>query len=185
MARIDATAAKAAVALAAAQLTTILQDDTLTELFNDYKENHHPMRGMAKLFLLDAATGVVTSNDAYVDSAYAGNYPTSGIDSGRQSQGGATPITVVSATIETAAPANIVLTLSAAMTDSQNASIDIGGAAGSLKKISAVTYNGAVVTITMNSAFIAADVATITGRLFGNRLNYIDLAAQAVTNNVA
>ena len=52
MARIDATAAKAAAALAAAQLTTILQDDTLTELFNDYKQAHHPMRGIEEIFLL-------------------------------------------------------------------------------------------------------------------------------------
>ena len=70
MARVDATAAKAAAALAAVQMTTILQDDTLTELFNDYKQNHHPMRGMEDMFLLDPATGIVTANDAYIDSAY-------------------------------------------------------------------------------------------------------------------
>jgi len=134
MARITATAAKAAAATAAADLTTILQDDTLTELFNDYKESHHPMRGVEKLFLLDPATGVVTSNDDYIDSAYAGNYPTSGIESGRESQGTPTPVTLVSATLETAAPANIVLTFSSSMVDRQEMWASIAGAAAAGKK---------------------------------------------------
>ena len=87
MARITATAAKAAAALAAVQLTTIMQDDTLAELAVDNKKNHSPMRGIKKLFLLDPATGVYTSNDVYIDSAYAGDFPTSGIESGRQFNG--------------------------------------------------------------------------------------------------
>ena len=183
MARVDATAAKAAAALAAAQLTTILQDDTLTELFNDYKENHHPMRGMEKLFLLAPATGVVTSNDDYIDAAYAGDYPTSGIASGRQSQGPATPITVVSADIEIAAPADIVLVFSEAVYPNPATAITVGGAAGELKAITGIVYAGTTVTITMDSAFIAADVATVSGRFFGNR-GYVDVVDQAVTNNI-
>ncbi len=87
MARIDATAAKAAAALAAVQLTAIMQDDTLAELAVENNNNHSPMRGIKKLFLLDPATGVYTSNDDYIDSAYAGNFPTSGIESGRQFNG--------------------------------------------------------------------------------------------------
>ena len=87
MARVDATAAKAAAALAAVQLTTIMQDDTVAELAEGNTNNHSPMRNIKNLFLLDAATGVVTSNDDYIDSAYAGNYPTSGIESGRESNG--------------------------------------------------------------------------------------------------
>ena len=87
MARIDATAAKAAAALAAAELTTIMQDDTVAELATENKNNHSPMRGIKKLFLLDPATGVYTANDDYIDSAYAGNFPTSGIESGRQFNG--------------------------------------------------------------------------------------------------
>ncbi len=87
MARIDATAAKAAAALAAIQLTAIMQDDTLAELAVENSKNHSPMRGIKKLFLLDPATGVYTSNDNYIDSAYAGNFPTSGIESGRQFNG--------------------------------------------------------------------------------------------------
>jgi len=183
MARVDATAAKAAAALAAAQMTIILQDDTLTELFSDYKENHHPMRSMDSMFLLAPATGVVTANDAYIDSAYAGNYPMDSIKSGRQSQGTPTPITLTTATIEAAAPADIVLTFSQNIFDNQNDRISVGGAAGELKAILSITYAANVVTITMDSDFIAADVATVTARLFGNR-GYIDLTDQAVTNNI-
>ena len=184
MARVNATAAKAAAATAAADLTTILQDDTLTELFNDYKENHHPMRGVENLFILDPATGVVTANDAYIDAAYAGGYPTGTLANGLQSQGTPTPIALVTATIEAAAPANIVLTFDQSIWKNQNERVSVGGAAGELKAISSITYAGAVVTITMDSDFIAADVATVTARLFGNR-GYIDLTDQAVTNNIS
>ena len=87
MARVTAVAAKAAAALAAVQLTVIMQDDTLTIPAIDNKNNHTPLRGIEKMFLYNAATGVYVANDAYIDSAYAGNFPTSGIDSGRQSNG--------------------------------------------------------------------------------------------------
>ena len=46
MARVYATAEKAAAALAAVQLTTIMQDDTLTELAIANKPNHSPLRGL-------------------------------------------------------------------------------------------------------------------------------------------
>jgi len=184
MARVDATAAKAAAALAAAQMTVILQDDTLTELAVENKENHSPMRDMEAMLLLDPDTGVVTSNDDYIDAAYAGNYPNSGRESGRDSQGPATPITLVSADIEIAAPADIVLVFSTPMSDVQMNQFSVGGAAGELKKIVAITYDSATVTITMDSAFIAADVATVSGRMFGNRNNYVDLTDEAVTNNI-
>ena len=184
MARIDATAAKTAVGLAAVQLTTLLQDDTLEELFNDYKQAHHPMRTIENMFLLDPATGVVTANDVYIDAAYDGNYPNSGRESGRESQGEPTPITLTTATIETAAAANIVLTFSEPIFDNQNDRVSIGGAAGALKAISSIAYAGAVVTVTMDSDFEAADVATATLRLFGNR-GYIDLVDQAITNNIS
>jgi hypothetical protein len=186
MARINEVAAKAAAALAAVQLTEILQDATLTELFNDYKENHHPMRGIEKLFLLAPATGVVTSNDAYIAAAYAGSYPTSGISSGRQSAGPATPIALSTATIEDAAPANIVLTFDRAVIQNPETAISIAGVVtGDDKVISSITYAGAVVTITVTVAYINGDTASVTGRFFGNHGNYIDLAAEAVTNNVA
>jgi len=64
-----------------------MQDDTLTEPAVDNKNNHSPLRAIDNMFLYNASTGVYTSNDAYIDAAYAGNYPTSGIESGRQSNG--------------------------------------------------------------------------------------------------
>ncbi len=87
MARVTATAAKAAAALAAVQLTVIMQDDTLTIPAIENRQNHTPLRGIKKLFLYNPVTGVYTSNDDYIDSAYAGNFPTSGIESGRQFNG--------------------------------------------------------------------------------------------------
>jgi hypothetical protein len=186
MARINATAAKAAAALAAVQLTTILQDATLTELFNDYKDNHHPMRGLEKLFLLAPATGVVTSNDAFITAAYAGAFPTSGIQAGRQSQGPATPIALSTATVEDAAPTRIILTFDRAVIQNPATAISIAGTVtGDDKVISSIAYAGAVVTITVTVAYINGDTISTTGRFFGNHGNYIDLAAQAVTNNVA
>lgn len=183
MARIDATAAKAAAALAAVQLTTILQDDTIARLAVENRPNHSPMRAVASLFLIDPATGEVTANDNYIDAAYAGNFPTSGIESGRQSQGTPAPIALVSATIEPASPADIVLTFSKDIFDNQNDRLSVGGAAGELKAIANIDYDGAVVTVTMDSDFIVADVATVTLRLFGNR-GYINLTDQAVVNNI-
>ena len=87
MARVTLVAAKAAAALAAIQLTTIIQDDTLAIPAVDNKNNHTPLRKVQAMFLYNAVTGVYVSNDAYFDEAYAGQYPTSGIESGRQSNG--------------------------------------------------------------------------------------------------
>ena len=184
MARIDATAAKAAAALAAVQLTTILGDDTLTELFNDYKENHHPMRGTDKLFLLDPATGIVTSNDAYIDAAYAGNFPTSGIDSGRQSQGTPTPITLVSAIIADASPGVITLTFSEGVYDRQEMWTAIAGVGAAGRTLTSIKASGESIVATYSPIFEAGGVVTISGRFFGNR-GYIDLTDEAVTNSIA
>ena len=184
MARVDATAAKAAAALAAAQLTTLLQDDTLTELFNDYKQAHHPMRNLESMFLLAPATGVVTANDAYIDAAYAGNYPNSGIESGRQSEGTPTPITLVSAAVADADPTIIVLTFSEKVFENQNNRIAVGGTVTTAKGISSIEVKGTVVNVIVDSAYISTDTILTTLRLFGNR-GYIDLTDQAVTNNVA
>ena len=87
MARVTLVAAKAAAALAAIELTTIIQDDTLAIPAVDNKHNHTPLRKIQAMFLYNADTGVYVSNDAYFDEAYAGNFPTSGIESGRQSNG--------------------------------------------------------------------------------------------------
>lgn len=182
MAKVTATVFKAQVATAAAALTTALQDDTLTELANEYKPNHHALRRIEKLFNLDKATGVVTADDVYVDAVYAGNTPNKGTE--MDGQGEPTPLTLVSATIEAAEPADIVLTFSEKVFENPATAISIGGAAGELKAIQSVTYAGTVVTVTMDSDFIAADVATVTGIFFNYRKVSVTLTDNAVVNNI-
>ena len=181
MARVDATAFKAAMALAAAQFTAALQDDTLTELAVDYKHNHSPGRNIDKLLLLDANTGVYTSNDAYIDSFFAGNYPNVGTQVG--GDGAVTPATLSTATIEDAAPANIVLTFDRVITNASGVSIAGAGSAG--KTILGVSIDGAVVTITVSADYINGDVVTVSGQFQPVGLNATVLTDQAVTNNVA
>jgi len=181
MAKVDATAFKAAIALAAAQLTTALQDDTLTELAVDFKNPATPLRYVENLFLMNAATGVVTANDDYVDAAYAGNFPMG--QNAMDKIGPKTPIAVTSATLETAAPNDIVITMTSQVSKAQ--AMSIAGAAAAGKTITKVSTLGLVVTVTTDIAFIAADVVTVSGEIFGVGYNNITLAAQAVTNNIA
>ena len=82
MAIITATAFKAAVALAAAEFTTMMQDDTLTETAAILRNKHHPLRNWMKMFSYNRSTGVTTADDAYVDAAYAGLFPNQGNDMG-------------------------------------------------------------------------------------------------------
>lgn len=180
MAKVDEAAFKAAIALAAAQLTTALQDDTLTELAADFKNPATPLRAIENLFLMNAATGVVTSNDAYIAAAYAGDFPMG--QNAMDKIGPKTPITVVSATLETAAPNDIVITMSTQVQKAQ--AMSIAGAAAAGKTITKVSTLGAVVTVTTDVAFIAADVVTVSGQIFGVGYNNITLADQAVTNNI-
>jgi len=179
MARVDATAAKAAAALAAAQIQVILQDDTVTELAVENKPNHSPLRNLERLFVVNLKTGAVTARDNYIDLSYAGNYPnvTSSVDG----QGTRTAPTVSTATLETAAPRNIVITFDAPIYDSSSVSIAGAGSAG--KSIASISYAGAVVTITVSADYIAADVVTVSGTFYGAG-THITLADQAITNNI-
>ena len=97
--------------------------------------------------------------------------------------GAALAMAVVSATIEAAAPSDIVLTMN------QNVSLTeamtIAGTVTTEKTISGISLLGAVVTITVSSPYIAGDSAvTVSGTVHGTALNQIILAAEAVTNNV-
>ena len=78
MTQVTAIAFKAAVATAAADITTAWSDTILTEVAAPLKSSHHPLRQVQKLFIFNASTGVVTANDAYIDAAYAGLYPNKG-----------------------------------------------------------------------------------------------------------
>ena len=185
MARVDATAAKAAAALAAAQLTTILQDDTLTALANENKHPMGAMRQVEKLFTLDPATGAVTSDDAYIDAAYAGEPLNKGkTPIGLGGTGPALAMAVVSATIEDAAPSDIVLTMNQNVSLAQ--ALYIAGTVTTAKTISSVAIAEAVVTITVSSPYIGtdADIVISSGVIHGTALNQIILDDEAVTNNV-
>ena len=183
MAKVDAATFKAAMDLAAVELTTAMQDDTLTELAVEYKTSLHPARNVDKLFILNKATGVYTTSVAYIDSFYAGNFPGAGklVDG----QGTPTPIAVVTATVEDAAAANIVLTFDRPVFENAATAVSIAGVVtGDDKVITGIVYAGTVVTVTVDTPYIMGDTITLSGRFFGNHNNYIDLAAQVVTNNV-
>lgn len=179
MARVDATAAKAAAALAAAQLQVIIQDDTLTEIAAANKQFHSPMRDIEKFFALDPATGGVVSRDSYIDSAYAGNYPN--VFTMVDKNGPRTAATLTTGTLETAAPLNIVLTFDKPIY--RSSSVSIGGAALVGKSIASISYAGAVVTITVSAAYIAADVVTVSGTFYDSGA-HVTLVDQAITNNI-
>ncbi len=78
MAKVTATVFKSQIATAAPFVQDALRDDTLTEMAAEFKNPHHPLRKIAKLFLYNPANGAVTANDAYIDAAYAGEYPNVG-----------------------------------------------------------------------------------------------------------
>ncbi len=88
------------------------------------------------------------------------------------------------ATVEDAAQANIVLTF-----DDIIVSVDgltLGGDADPAKIISGIAIASNVVTITVSVDYDNGDTITIaTGNFRSNKNNYLALAAEAVTNNVA
>ena len=180
MAKVSAATFKTQMATAATALTTAFKDSVLTELAGDFKNPLDALRKLEKLFTLNSATGVFTSNDDYIDDYYAGTPDNKG--SGVSGFGSATGLSVSSATLETAAPKNIVITLNKNISDFSH--IEMAGAAASGKTIETITLSGTVLTITTDVAFIAADVVTISGVIDGVELNNITLSAQAITNNI-
>lgn len=80
MALIDATAFKTAIAAAAVQLTAAWKDTVNDGVALDIKHPSHPLRRVEDLFNFDPATGVVTSDDNFIDAAYAGMVTQKGND---------------------------------------------------------------------------------------------------------
>ena len=179
MALVDATTFKAQVAAMAAALTTAWSDTIKTEVAAEIKNPHHPLRRINKFFLLNGETMVVTADDAYVDAAYAGNFPNKG--SGLSIVGDVIPV-LSTATVEDAAPTQIVLTFDAPI--SGYTGISVAGTVTTEKAISNVSIAGAVVTVTVDSAYISTDTITLSGVFYGG-LNSLTLVDQVVTNNVA
>lgn len=178
MARISEVNFKAAVALAATQITTFLSDTVLTEVAEDLRNPKHALRRIEKLFNFNAATGVVTSDDAYIASAYAGETPMKSNQFDKISN--ITAMTLVSATVEDADPTDVVLTFSEPVLSADN--IELGGEA---KVIDTITIAGAVVTIVVTVAYVNGNTITATGDFERvGLLTGVVLDAESVTNNV-
>ena len=176
MAIISAAAFKAAVALAAAEFTTMMQDDTLTETTPILRNNHHPLRNWIKFFNYNKSTGVVTADDAYVDAAYAGAYPNQGNDLDFVAN---SLLAFVSGTVEAAEPADIVLTFDKNISTASN--IQVGGTANT---IVSVTIVDAVVTIVVGTPYAALEPITVTGDFRSIDGGIALLSAEVITNNV-
>jgi len=180
MAIITAAAMKTQAAAIAAAVTIMLRDDTVDFTALPLQNPHHPLRKWLKMINIDYATGLATADDDYIDEAYAGNFPTK--SEGTDKIGETPPITVVSATLETAAPNDIVITFSVNVQGQSLTSI--AGAAAAGKTITSITVYENVMTVTTDVAFIAADVVTVSSTIAGINLNALVLTDQAVTNNI-
>jgi hypothetical protein len=167
---------KTQVAAAATALTTAWKDSVKTEVAASIKHPKHPLRKIEKLFNFNAATGVVTSDDAYITAAYAGNIPNKG---SKVDVVSTIAMALSTATVENAAPTLIILTFAETITKVSN--ISVGGTA---KSITGVSISGAVVTVTVGVAYVNGNSITLSGSFSGNSLNSILLADEVVTNNV-
>jgi len=178
MALESATNFKAAIATAAADITTAWSDTVLTEIAAVIRNNHHPLRQLKKLFLFNQTTGVLTSNDAYIDAAYAGNFPSVG--SGHD-KNAVIAVSLTTGTVEDAADKNIVLTFNNGITSFVG--LSIGGTVTTPKAIAGVSIAGAVVTVTVDTSYIATDTITLSGTFYKGTDN-VTLTDESITNNV-
>ena len=105
-----------------------------------------------------------------------------------------TPPVLSTALIAGASPSVVALTYNKALntTAPATSAFSIGGTLASAKTVATVSISGAVVSITMSSAFVSTDVPTITYVVPGSNQikdlagnNASAFAAQAVTNNVS
>lgn len=169
---------KTAIGTAAADITTAWSDTVLTEIAAPIRNNHHPLRKLAKLFIFNPVTGVVTANDAYIDAAYAGSYPNVGTGFGKDAK---LAVSLTTGVVADALPLLIVLTFNTNITRFDL--LSIGGVVTTPKVISSVSIAGAVVTITVSTAYIVTDTITVSGSFF-NGLDLVTLAAESITNDV-
>jgi len=167
---------KTAIGTAAADLTTALQDTVLTEPAPGMGDSKHPLRKIDKLFNYNAATGVYTSDDAYIAAAYAGN-PT--IKGNTSDVRGNLALTLTSATVEEEDQDAVVLTFNRPIR--QLDSIVLGGES---KVIASTTIVGAVVTIVVTVDYDNGDTINVSGRFEDFTQSLIKLTTSSVTNNV-
>lgn len=169
---------KTAIGTAAADLTTALQDTVLTEMAAIVRDSKHPLRQIDKLFNLDPATGVFTSDDTYIAAAYAGNPLIKGDTAGVSAP---LALTLISAMVEDAAPLNIVLTFNRPIREHNL--ITLGGEA---KTVDTITISGAVVTIAVTVPYqFGNTISVATGNFQDFTQSLLTLTTESVTNNLA
>lgn len=177
MSIVSAAVFKTQVAAMATALTTAWKDSVATEVAASIRNPLHGLRQVDKFFSFNPATGVVTSDDGYIDSVYAGDTPNKGSQLDITTT---VAMALTTATVEDAAPSNIVLTFAENIIEASN--ISVGGEANT---VGVVSIAGAVVTITVGTPYVNGNVINVTGTFSGQKLNSIALAAESVTNNVA
>ena len=177
----SATNIKAAIATAAADLTTAWTDTVATHTALEIRNGAHPLRQIEKLFLFNAATGAVTSDDAYIDAVVTGGTaPNKGNPFDVVTDW--LPLALTSADVEIAEPADIILVFSRAVANADN--VVIGGAGSAGKSILSVTIVSATVTIVVSADYIAADVITVSGDFRTLDNAKLTLTDESVTNNI-
>jgi hypothetical protein len=171
---------KTAVGTAATALTTVLQDTVLTELAQAISHPSHPLRDVAKLFNFNPATGAVTADDDYIDAALAG-----AVTKANPFRGFAPlALTLTTATVEDAAPADIVLTFNRNIDTYIN--LAVTDDADPALAVDSIVIAANVVTITMDGDYVNGDAITLSGNFTGlGDLSSVLLTDQVVTNNVA
>lgn len=188
MALISAAAFKTQTAAMATALTAAYKDSVETAVALEISDPRHPLRRVMKYFLFNPTTGVVTSNDAYIDSVYAGDAPIFGNELDTHTE---FPVTLATATVEDAAPSDIVLTYNQAMRTSSVPAVGDYVTAGTQSYlVTVVAIVGAVVTLTVDTPYINGETITLTYIAALDPLTTTtgvvapDFAAQVVTNNV-
>ena len=181
MALISAAAFKTQVAGIATALSVCYKDTVDTRMPTEIRNPKHPLRQIEKYLLFDSATGITTADDAYIDAVYGGATPNKSnpFDFVTDIE----PLTLVSATVENAAPADVVLTfLGGNIANAAN--IVLGGDASPAKIISDIVTVTVVVTITVTAAYVNGDVITVSGDFRTSDDARITLTENAVVNNV-
>ena len=188
MALISAADFKTQTALMAAAFTAAWLDDGETAVALEISDPRHPLRRVMKYFLFNPTTGVVTSNDAYIDEVYTGEAPIFGNELDVMTD---FPVTLVSAAVADAEPADIVLTYNQAMRTSSVPAVGDYVTAGTQSYlVILVVIAGAVVTLTVETPYINGETITLSYTAGLTPLTTItgvaadDFAAQAVVNNV-
>jgi hypothetical protein len=191
MAIVDAATFKTQVATAAAALTTAIQDDTDTMVAREIFNRMTGLRQIEKLFNFDPATGVVSSDDTYIDACYAGAFPNKGTQFDVSAPSVAPAAVAAGSTVEDATPttATLILTQDVRVEQAVLTDFTLGGTyAGA---ITAVTKGKSSLIFTLDTAVVFGDTLTIAYTRAGSSIinsraiQLADFTATAITNNVA